>query len=469
MLHIKIEGKKLKKIKLSEILNVINSKTIVNDEIMISYVSDDIRKIKNNSVIFHLNKDEELDIMKFRYLQDCYIICDQPILVDYYEIKDRFFYVSNIKEAYMTFVRYYRSLFKIPVVAVTGTCGKTTTKEMIAQALKLKHNVVHTISSKNALRFNNDYLMSFDDETQYGVFETAITHPGNLTHECDIYRPTIGIITTIGIDHLNWCKTLDIYIRTKGEMLIGLGNKGTLIINNDDKNIKRIDMSSFKGDIITFGLKDGADFRASNLEYGNHGMIYTLTYKGKPYRGYIPGFGEHNVLNALAACAALYKLGYSIEEALSSLSQFKPIRSHTELKTGLHNSIIIDDTWSSNPTSMKAALKVLSAKGKDKTKIAVIGKINYLGKHRDAYYQAIAKMLVKYKINVMISLDEDAKKIGEYALLYGFKKTDYFHFDNDEALVKKFGEILNEKTIVLFKFSMLDKTHQTVLDKVIIK
>lgn len=458
----------MKILKLNEILSAINHQKVVSDAIKINYVSDDIKKMKNNSVIFHVNKAEEVDVKKLRALTNCFIITDQPILVDYFEIKDRFFFVNNIKEAYMMFIRFYRHLFKIPVVAVTGTCGKTTTKEMIAQALKLKHKVVHTISSKNALRFNNDYLMSFNDDTEFGVFETAITHPGNLTLECEIYRPTIGIITTIGIDHLNWCNTLDNYIRTKGEMLIGLGSKGTLIINHEDKNIKRLDMSNFTGEIITFGLKEGADWRASKIEYGKKGMHFDLIYKGKTYRAYIPCFGEHNVLNALASFCALYKLGYSIEEAITSLAQFKPIKSHTEIKQGLNQSIVIDDTWSSNPTSVKAALKVLSAKGKDKTKIAIIGKINYLGKHEENYYAAIAKMLVKYQINIIASLDKDAQKISEYAKLYGLK-AEYWSFINDETLIKKLKERLNEKTVVLFKFSMLDKSHQVVLDQVIVK
>lgn len=457
----------MKIIKLKEILRILNINKQVDENIYITYVGDDIKKIRNNSLIFHIHKDEELNVETYKKLSHCYIVCDQPLLVDYKELKDKFFLVSNVNTFYLQFVKYYRSLFKIPVIAVTGTCGKTTTKEMIAQVLKQKHEVVHTISSKNNLRFNNDYLMSFSDKTEYAVFETAITHPGHLLYQCEFFQPTIGIITTIGIDHLNHCKTMDIYTRTKGEMLTGLGNKGILIINNDNKYIKRIDMSLFKGEIITFGFKDGADFKVTNINYLDLGMNYEFTYLGKVYKGYIPGFGEHNVLNAMAATIALYKIGYKIEDALIFLSRFKHIRSHTELKKGINNSLIIDDTWSSNPTSMKAALKVLSVKGEAKDKILVLGKINYLGKHKQDHYQKIAKMVKKYNVNTLITLDEDAKVIGKFALENGFNINNILHFQNDEKLISYFKENLNQNSIVLFKFSMLDKTHQKVIDEII--
>jgi UDP-N-acetylmuramoyl-tripeptide--D-alanyl-D-alanine ligase len=228
-------------------------------------------------------------------------------------------------------------------------------------------------------------------------------------------------------------------------------------------------MSDYQGKIITFGISEPSDYFGRDITYGKDGMNFILVNNGKDYKAFVPGYGEHNVMNALATLAALDTLGMKLSESINYLAKFKHIRSHVEFKDGINNSTIIDDTWSSNPTSMNEALKVLNGKGKDKIKIAVIGKINYLGEFKDIYYEKIAKMVIKHKINRLITLDNDAKKIGEYALEYGFEAKDIYHITDNVELIHTLKSMLNEKTIILFKFSMLDKSHQRVLRKVILK
>lgn len=447
----------MKRLFLSEIIRVLNLKFKGKDT-AINYVGDSILKMNDNALVFHLDKAVEFDFEKFNRLKNCYVVTDQPLLTSMKVSENRIYYVDNVHKAYDKFIEYYRSLFIIPVIAVTGTVGKTTTKEIIAQILKHKHKVVHTYNSRNALRFNHDYLMQIDDETEYGVFETGITHPGDIITECHFFRPSIGIITKIGIDHLNGCGNLNNYIRAKAEMLTELNYMGVLIINNDDDNIRKIDFYRFYGKIITFGIKRNADFRAKNIIYSQKGMKFTLIHNNKQYRVFVPGYGEHNVMNALAALACLTMLGKDLEESIEYLKSFKHIRSHVEFHKGINGSTIIDDTWSSNPTSLESALKVLNARGKNKKKIAVIGKINYLGRYEGESYKKIGKMLVKYGVDYLITADKATRVICDSAIQEGMNKKNVIYLKDKKDVRKVLMDLLDNDSIVLFKISMLDQS-----------
>lgn len=454
----------MKKLKLKDIKKVLGLPAGPEDEAEISHVSDDITKMRDGALVFHLNKAEEINQKRFENSR-CHVVTDQPLLKGTAGA-ERVIFVPNVRKAYEKFAEYYRNLFNIPVIAVTGTCGKSTTKEMIAQVLAKRHRVVATESSKNALRFMNDYLMQIDENTEYAVFETAITHPGQLIYECEFFKPTVGIITTIGIDHLNWCKTLDNYIRTKGELLTGLG-RGTLIINRDDKNIAKLDMSRFEGRIVTFGIKKNADFRAEEIVYGEKGMHFTLVRGRRRHEVYVPGLGEHNVYNALAALAAIAVLKLDLEEAIGYLALYKPLRSHVEAKPGIKGSLILDDTWSSNPTSVEAALKVLREVGRGKKKVAALGQISYLGKHAEKYYERIARMLIRHRTDYLITKDRPSSSIANYALKHGMPPERVFKAKDDRDFREKLVALLDEKTVCLFKCSMLDKSSQDILSEII--
>lgn len=457
----------MKRLNLSDILKVLKVNPI-NKEVIIHHVNNNINQLGDNTLVFHIKKDVEIDQNEFKKYQSCYIVTDQPVLNDFIN-KDKYFYVKNIRDAYQSFTDYYRNLFNIKVVAVTGTCGKTTTKEMIAQVLKKQYNVVNTIGSRNAIRFHHEYLMKIDDRTDYGVFETAITHPGHLILDCEIFKPQIGIITNIGIDHLNWCKTLTNYIRTKAELLVGLNNRGYLIINNDDDNIKKIDFSNYQGRIITFGTINKSHFYGRNIKQHHNKISFTLVRNKNEYQVIVPGNGRHNVYNALAALACLHILGMELETAIAYLGEYIPIRSHTEIKQGINNSIIIDDTWSSNPTSMSAALEVLSDIGRNKQKLVVLGKISYLGKFKNNFYRQIAREIVSLNIDKLITIDEDAERIGRFAINNGMNPNNVLRANTKQALTETLNKHLNNDTIALFKTSMLDKNSQELLQEIIIK
>jgi UDP-N-acetylmuramoyl-tripeptide--D-alanyl-D-alanine ligase len=456
----------MKPIKLSTICKVLDIDYHYN-EVEFHHIDNHIKYINHHTLVFHLNKRTELNIEKFEKLKNCFIVTDQPILKDYYHLKNRFLHVLDVEKAYQQIINYYRQLFNIPVVSITGTCGKTTTKEMVKQVLEKKYNVVSTIANRNSLVCNNDYLFSIDDKTDFGVFETAVAEPGYLLAGCEYFKPTIGVITTIGIDHLSECKTIDNYIRAKGEMLAGLQYKGTLIINKDDENTNKIDLTPYKGKIITFGIKTQADFYADEIEYQVEGMNFTLHHNGVRHRAYVPGLGLHNIYNALAALAVLTELGMDLRESIEQLAHVQLIRSHLDVHRGINGSTIIDDTWSSNPTSMRAALEVLKEKGRDKVKIAILGKILYLGDYAHEQYKEIGKMITEHGIDYLITTDSSSNHIASYARDYGMKSKYQIHCSDNHELKEALERLLDPHTVALFKVSMYNQTITDVMKKLI--
>ena len=178
------------------------------------------------------------------------------------------------------------------------------------------------VGSKNADYYNLDYLTGIDEDTEVAVFEAAVLKRGDMTDICKYFYPTIGVMTMIDVDHTDKIRSFNDYLAEKAKIMQGMGYKGTLILNADDWYLATIDVSKFKGEILTFGKSGNATFRIKDFEYGSAGMTFWLKHKGVKYKGYIPGLGEHNVYNAVAAISAAVSLDIDIPYAIKRLSSF---------------------------------------------------------------------------------------------------------------------------------------------------
>ncbi|MGO0062611.1 UDP-N-acetylmuramoyl-tripeptide--D-alanyl-D-alanine ligase [Brevibacillus fluminis] len=370
--------------------------------------------------------------------------------------------VPNAHAAYWRFVRYYRGLFSLPVIGVTGTCGKTTTKEMIAHMLSGQRNVHYTEKSSNSLQRNLRYLLGIDESTDAAVFEMGVAAKNDLLHSCRYFQPQIGIITTIGVDHLQHCGTQENYIREKAKLLQGLQNQGTLILNADDANCQKIDLSEFRGRVITFGRSDGVDFQASAIRYTADGMDYTLVTGGCSYPVYVPGFGEHNVMNSLASLAAAQIVGMRLEDAIERLATFTHLEGHLEHAPGINGSLVLDDTWSSNPTSAEAAIKVLKQVSAGRKTVAVLGKMGLLGKYTKQQHEKIGKVVVEQGIDYLVTMDNVSRHIGFAALRSGMKPDNIYMCKHPRRAYNVLRRLLDQESVVLIKTSMLDSHSQFV-------
>jgi UDP-N-acetylmuramoyl-tripeptide--D-alanyl-D-alanine ligase len=447
----------MKPLPLREIIGVINGELVFGDgnfivkDAMVSH----LHRIKMRNTLIFLRRNEAFHVRKVIKYSPYIIVTDKSDE----EMKDVeaacIIRVQNADDAFWSFTRYYRDLFQLPVVAITGTCGKTTTKEILSHLLSPTHSIQSTIRSRNATRKSFQYLMGIDEHTDAAVFETGLRGPGNLHYHCKVFQPTIGIITTIGVDHLDKCKTLDGYIKAKSEIVRGVRKGGTLILNSEDENTKKVSLSGFTGEIIYCGTSEGADYRASDIVYGKNGMSFTLNHKSRKYKMYIPGFGEHHIYNALFALAAAHVIGMNLGEAAVRLKTFENLERHLQVEDGVNASTIIDDTWSTNPTSITAAIDVLESLGNNKKKVLLLGDIAYLGKYEKKVYHDLGKLIASKKIDQLIAVGKSAKQLARQAKRYGFKGI--VHNADSPALVKEYVKnLLDEETILLVKGSMMD-------------
>lgn len=447
----------MKPLPLKELIGVMNGELVYGDEnfVVKDAMVSHLHRIKEKHTLIFLKKRKAFHIDKVKRYSPYVIVTDKSDE----ELKDieaaGMIRVQNADDAFWAFTRYYRQSFELPIVAVTGTCGKTTTKEMLSHLLSPTHSIQSTVRSRNATRKSFQYLMGIDENTDAAVFETGLNGPGNLHYHCKVFQPTIGIITTIGVDHLDKCKTLDGYIKAKSEIVSGVRKGGTLILNSEDENTKKISLTDFTGDIIYCGTSESADYRASDIVYKKNGMSFTLHHKEKTYRTYLPGFGEHQIYNALFALAAAHKIGLNLSKAVIRLRAFENLERHLQVEKGINASTIIDDTWSSNPTSVAAAIQVLETLGNNKTNALLLGDIAYLGSHVRKIYHDLGKLIASTQIDILIAVGENTKHLADQAKKYGFKGKVFT--TASIALVKEYVEnLLDEKTILLVKGSMMD-------------
>ncbi|MFS0687827.1 UDP-N-acetylmuramoyl-tripeptide--D-alanyl-D-alanine ligase [Sporosarcina sp. 179-K 8C2 HS] len=361
--------------------------------------------------------------------------------------------VASVVQSYWKFINYYRNQFQIPVVTITGTCGKTTTKDMIKHMLSVTWNVHASESSKNEPRRSFPYLMGIDEHTEAAVFEHGLGNSGNIKHQCMIYQPTIGIITNIGAHHLDGCVNLEGYIKAKEEIIGGIKDGGTLILNADDQNSKKLRIHGFTGKIIYFGTDAKSDYRASRITYGKGGMDFVLHADRKEYKVFVQGYGEHQVSNALAALAAVHEMGMDLKDAISRLNTYKNMERHLEFSNGKNGCTIIDDTWTNNPTSVEAALKVLDKVGKGKKIILILGDIKRLGNFEKKYHREIGSMVAARNIHALITIGEKAEEIARQAMRDG-STANIRMFKDVSDIGNRLDHLFDNQSIVLIKGPM---------------
>lgn len=423
-----------------------------NDNVIIKKVTTKPYGIYDNTLFFHFNKSRIIKPDVLNNLNSLVIITENPWIFKDHSDKTTIVKVPDIKRAYWKFVDYYRSLFPIPIIAITGTCGKTTTREMIKHILRRKYRVKGTEKNRNSAYNSLSYLLDIDEKTQAGVYEAAVNSPGNLSYTCRHFKPQIRILLNIGVYHLKHCKTPEAYIKAKSEILHGMKDDDILILNADDERIKTIDISRAKN-IIYFGYDKNSDFRIKSADYYRNGIKFSFYYRNQIYDGFIKGLGKHNVYNALASIAAVSSLGISIPEALKALESFNPVEHRLQLRKGPRGSTIIDDNYNNTPPALKAALEVLRDVAGNRKKIAILGYMYNLGTSHYAMeqYAEMGKKAVEVGVDLLVVVGKIPMDIGRKALELGMDKDKVIFIPKGRYVRDFILPYLNENTIVLLK------------------
>ncbi|MEH7418625.1 UDP-N-acetylmuramoyl-tripeptide--D-alanyl-D-alanine ligase [Neobacillus drentensis] len=455
----------MKTLLLENILTAMNIRP--NDKqkgIRIKTVTDDRSEISSHTLYFRPN-NREVSVEKIKNYRNVFIVTDTPFTHMEKLNSEQIILVKDLKESFFQFTSYYRHLFNIPVVAITGTCGKSTTKEMLKHILEETHNVQATISSKNADYYNLSYLLGIEEETDVAVFETAVSKKGDMTVSCKYFYPNIGIMTMIDVDHTDKIHSFDDYLAEKAKIMEGMNNEGILILNSDDSYLSSIDTSKFKGKIITFGKNKNASFRIKKTQYESSGMTFWMEYKKREYKGYIPGLGEHSVYNAVASLAAAAMLGVDIRYALKRLSTYHHMKSHFQIIEGRNQVTLVDDTWKSNPASLRKGLETLRRIAlPSQRKIAVLGRMASLGKYADEEYEKAGHLIAASGVDILITRGFIAKDFQKPAIEAGINPNHVYHFSDAEEMKRFFDSFLIPNDIVYFKTGGNDSDFDDVID-----
>jgi UDP-N-acetylmuramoyl-tripeptide--D-alanyl-D-alanine ligase len=447
----------MKKLQLQEILAQIKDHLVhapPEANPLIEHVMDYAEKdIEDHTLVFHMY-EERIRGKYWKNNKAIVIVTDKPELCTDLGEEIILLETNNLEAAYWSFIEYYRGLFDIPVIGVTGTCGKTTTKEMIKQILREDFVVKATWMSMNSMSVNLRYLTGIDETTEVAVFEMPVAYPGYLKTACRCFKPQIRILLNIGVHHLADCETPEVYMKAKGEIVEGLDPvSDILILNADDENINKvIDASRFHR-VVFFGKSTHSHYRIERVQYAKGGMEFTFNHNRKCYDAFVPGLGEHNVYNALAAIIAASSVGVDMETAIKRLASFQHVKEHLEFKKGANGCTVIDDSWNSSPLSMAAGLEVLKNISNGKTAIALLGYMPQLGKGKHALeqYREMGKAAAQSNVDLLVIVDDKARAIGEAALELGMPPEKVHFCETGEEVYQVIKSYLKPDTNIYLK------------------
>ncbi|WP_338448381.1 Mur ligase family protein [Niallia oryzisoli] len=453
----------MKNLYLSQIIPIINGSIIsqIENDPLIQHVSFwNYNPITTGTLVFFPNKSR---LERNLNLKSSVIVTQNPLLFQDLNKSYTIVAVKNSKVAFEKFIKFYRSLFSIPVIGITGTAGKTTTKDLVAHILGADWNVVKTIRSQNGGYQNLRNLLQVNDQTDAAVFEFGVGARGVMDYFCRIFQPSIGVITNIATDHGSGFKSQQDYTNEKAKLAAIINkNNGTLILNSDDQNIQNLDLGYFEGQIITFGLSNHAQFKADHIRYTENGMEFSVPYGNEVYECRINAFGKHNVYNVLAAFAVCKSLGLQLKDMVKRLESFHLLERHLEIRKGINNCTLIDDTWNTNSISAEAALEVLANLSKGRKTIAVLGDVEELGHFSESEHKKIGTFVHKYKVHTLVTVGKQAKYIAQQARSLGMDDRNIFMLENKEGLVSLLENISDSNSILLVKASMRDSFGDTM-------
>ena len=355
--------------------------------------------------------------------------------------------VESTRSALCLLAAYYRSLFSIPVIGITGSVGKTTAKEMTAHVLSEKYNVL-----KTAGNLNNEIgvpltLLSLSDEHEVAVIEMGISEFGEMSRLAQMVHPDFCMITTIGHSHLENLKDLHGVLKAKSEIFSYMPPDSFAFLNGDDEFLRKLKLDI---ETITFGFDQSNMFSADAIQYnGTDGMDFSIKYENSGFRVHLPAFGRHFIPSALAAAAIGKQLGLTDDQIRNGLARYVPVGSRSKIRhTGYVT--IIDDCYNANPDSIMASIRSLSSlSGR---KVAILGDMKELGEHEADLHQKVGELAGIPGLDCLICCGDLAKYIYKGAITARSDMEAWF-FPGKKELFNELSSLIRQNDTVLVKAS----------------
>ncbi len=359
--------------------------------------------------------------------------------------------------------RYIRSKLSVPVIGITGSNGKTTTKEMVATILDGSYRVLKNLGNLNNLIGVPLTLFRYQDEDII-VLELGINQPGEMKRLVDISLPDLSLITNINIAHLEYLKDIKRLAYEKGEIFRALRPDGVAVINADDPLILEL-ADSLRCKKVTYGVRNRGDvYLVEVLKHDLSGMTLRVRLFGKDKRIDLPLFGRHNIYNVLASIAISGYLGIDPELIKERLEGFKGYPMRMEVLRLKGDIRVINDAYNANPSSMECALKCLfEIKGRNRG-IAVLGDMLELGEFAERAHREIGRMVSGF--DFLFLMGEYSNLVADSACSNGMERERIFVMESHRDLAHKLMEILMPGDFVLIKGSRA-LSMERVLDELV--
>ena len=356
--------------------------------------------------------------------------------------------VRNTEAALAALGRAARARLKCPVIAVTGSCGKTTVKEMVGQILGR-----HLKGRTPPASFNNQIgvpltLLAADEDDQFVLCEFGTNHPGEIAHLAGIGRPTVAVVTLVAEVHLEGLGSLDGVAAEKAAMVEAVPPEGVAILNADDQRVAAM-ARKCRGRAVTVGLHARADLEARDFTQSVAGLRFTAD--GATFE--IPVLGEHQVVLALAAAAAAREVGVPLAESAEALRQFHPPKMRLAVQQA-GDVTILNDAYNANPRSMRAALGLL-ALWPEKRKVVFCGDMRELGAACRAAHEELGRAIAAAGVAQLVCVGPESAVTAHAAVAAGMAPGAVATFADSQAAAKVAGGLVRRGDLVLVKGSRL--------------
>jgi len=351
----------------------------------------------------------------------------------------------------------WRARFAIPVVAVTGSNGKTTVKEMLAAILRVEAGSDDAVLATEG-NLNNDIglplmLLRLRPTHRYAVLEMGMNHAGEIDYLTRLARPDVALVNNALTAHIGFLGSVEAIARAKGEIFNGLADTGIAVFNADDPHAWLWREFNAQRPVVDFGIRQPAAVRGG-YRAGGFGSALTLHLPNGTLDVALQVPGEHNVMNALAAAAAACALAVSHRSIVAGLSGFAGVKGRLQKQPALHGSVFIDDTYNANPDSVKAALAVLAQQAGHK--VLVLGDMGELGADAAAMHAEIGRAARAAGVDRLLALGELSR---ETVAAFG---AGAMHFERIEELLAELENALAPGTTVLVKGSRFMQMERVV-------
>lgn len=441
----------MKNMTLKEIACACNGTYYGPEENLNKEVSDvviDSRKVSKDA-LFVAIKGERVDGHKFipQVMADGALCSISEKVIE--DADFSYIVVESSAKALKDLAAHYRNSLDIKVVGITGSVGKTSTKEMIASVLGEKFNVLKTEGN-----FNNEIglpltVFRIREEHQVAVLEMGISHFGDMEPLASIARPDICVVTNIGFAHLENLKTRDGILQEKTDMFRFMKDNGTIILNGDDDKLCTVeDYNSIKP--VFFGVNNDCAFTAENIDdLGLEGTCATFKTPDSAFDAHVFVPGSHMILNALAGIAVGHALGMNDADIKNGIEALRPIAGRNNIiKTDKYT--IIDDCYNANPASMKASIDVL--KKANTRKVAILGDMFELGDEEKEMHAEIGAYAASAPVDVLVCIG-DLSRHMEAGARKVCSETKIYWYKIKEVFIDDMKDILNDGDTILVKAS----------------